>query len=150
VVPIPFVFISVTTAAYFNIPSEMNNQVAGLINFARNLGGSILISLTNAFVTESAQFHQNNLLKHLTETGRTFQQAVAQYTAALTNHLGPANAQLGAETLIYTSLQRQTSALAYVDVYFVLGGVSAIMIFLSFLLDMNDPKARGKAEIAVH
>jgi DHA2 family multidrug resistance protein len=150
VVPIPFVFISVTTAAYFNIPSEMNNQVAGLINFARNLGGSILISLTNAFVTESAQFHQNNLLKHLTETGRTFQQAVAQYTAALTSHMGPANAPLGAQTQIYTSLQRQTSALAYVDVYFVLGGVSAIMIFLSFLLDMNDPKARGKAEIAVH
>jgi DHA2 family multidrug resistance protein len=150
VVPIPFVFISVTTAAYFNIPSEMNNQVAGLINFARNLGGSILISLTNAFVTESAQFHQQNMLKHVTETSRTFQQSLAQYTAALTSHLGPANAQLGAETQIYTSLQRQVQALAYIDVYFVLGGVSAIMIFLSFLLDKNDPKARGKAEIAVH
>jgi DHA2 family multidrug resistance protein len=90
------------------------------------------------------------MLKHLTQTGHTFQQAMAQYTGALTSQLGPANAQLGAETQIYQALQRQTQALAYVDVYFVLGAVSAIMIFLSFLLDKNNPRAGAKTEIAVH
>ena len=58
IVAIPFVFISVTTAAYFGIPPEKNNQVSGLINFVRNIGGSILISLTNALVTQRTQWHQ--------------------------------------------------------------------------------------------
>ena len=66
IIAIPFVFISVTTAAYFGIPPEKNNQVSGLINFVRNIGGSILISLTNALVTERAQWHQSTLSKNTT------------------------------------------------------------------------------------
>ena len=50
-VPIPFCFISITNAAYVGMPKEESNQVAGLINFARNIGGSILIAVTNAQVT---------------------------------------------------------------------------------------------------
>src|ERR1035438_379072 len=42
--PIPFCFISITTAAYVGMPREQSNQVAGLINFVRNIGGSILIA----------------------------------------------------------------------------------------------------------
>src|SRR6201985_3150657 len=76
IIAIPFVFISVTTAAYFGIPAEKNNQVSGLINFVRNIGGSILISLTNALVTERAQFHQNVLGKNTSLAGSIFQQRV--------------------------------------------------------------------------
>ena len=42
--PLPFCFISITNAAYVGMPKEESNQVAGLINFARNIGGSILIA----------------------------------------------------------------------------------------------------------
>ena len=52
--PLPFCFISITTAAYVGMPKEDANQVAGLINFARNIGGSILIAITNAQVTSRA------------------------------------------------------------------------------------------------
>jgi DHA2 family multidrug resistance protein len=76
IVAIPFVFISVTTAAYFGIPPEKNNQVSGLINFVRNIGGSILISLTNALVTERAQWHQSQLSKNTTPAGRNYQQQI--------------------------------------------------------------------------
>ncbi len=147
---IPFVFISVTTAAYFGMPQEKNNQVAGLINFARNLGGSILISLTNAFVTESAQFHQNSLIQQTSESNRNFQQMVGQYTGALTGRLGPANAPFGARTQIYTQLQHQTQALAYVDVYYVLSAASALMILATFLLDKNKPGGGGGGGAAMH
>ena len=40
--PLPFCFISITNAAYVGMPKEQSNQVAGLINFVRNIGGSIL------------------------------------------------------------------------------------------------------------
>ena len=52
--PLPFCFISITNAAYVGMPKEESNQVAGLINFARNIGGSILIAITNAQVTSRA------------------------------------------------------------------------------------------------
>ena len=59
--PLPFCFISITNAAYVGMPKEESNQVAGLINFARNLGGSILIALTNAQVTSRSMWHQQHL-----------------------------------------------------------------------------------------
>jgi DHA2 family multidrug resistance protein len=132
------------------LPAEKNNQVAGLINFVRNIGGSILISLTNAFVTESAQFHQATLGQHLNAASPNYQRALGQFTNAFRGIGGPANAQIMAQTQIYNQMVAQCQALAYQDVYYVLGAASIIMIFLSFMLDKNDPKAAGKTEIAVH
>lgn len=147
---IPFVFISVTTAAYFGIPRELNNQVAGLINFTRNIGGSILISLTGAFVTESAAFHQATALPHVGASSAAYQQQLQGVSGALAPHLGPANAMTGAAARIYTALQQQTQVQAYVDVYFTLAAASAIMVLLTFLLDRNDPRSGPKQEIAAH
>ena len=59
--PLPFCFISITTAAYVGMPKEQSNQVAGLINFVRNIGGSILIAITNAQVTSRAMWHEQHL-----------------------------------------------------------------------------------------
>ncbi len=59
--PIPFCFIAITNAAYVGMPKEESNQVAGLINFVRNIGGSILIAVTNAQVTSRAMWHEQHL-----------------------------------------------------------------------------------------
>jgi DHA2 family multidrug resistance protein len=150
VAAIPFVFISITTAAYFGIPRELNNQVAGLINFARNIGGSILISLTNAFVIESTAFHQANTLHSLGPANGAYQQRLQSLTGALAGRLGPSNAQGGAVEQIYNAVRAQTAAQAYVDVYYALAAASAVMIVLTFLLDKNNPREGGKMEIAAH
>src|SRR5271169_3764250 len=63
--PLPFCFISITNAAYVGLPKEESNQVAGLINFARNIGGSILIALTNAQVTSRSLWHQQHLQQNM-------------------------------------------------------------------------------------
>ena len=104
VVGIPFVFISVTTAAYFGIPPEKNNQVAGLINFARNIGGSILISVTGAIVTESGLWHQNQMRKYLTPTDPFFQNRVNALKDIFTTSAGKANADRLAQGRIYNQL----------------------------------------------
>ena len=131
VAAIPFVFISVTTAAYFGIPRELNNQVAGLINFARNIGGSILISLTNAFVTESTAFHQANFLHSLNPGNPVYQQRLQ----ALTERSVPLTSaqpmpQPEPPRRFIKLMQAQTAAQAYVDVYFALAAASAIMVLL--------------------
>src|SRR5271155_3932112 len=91
IVAIPFVFISVTTAAYFGIPPEKNNQVSGLINFVRNIGGSILISLTNALVTERAQSHQDALSKSTSVANGNYQQHIDALRGTFDVTAGKAN-----------------------------------------------------------
>jgi DHA2 family multidrug resistance protein len=148
VAAIPFVFISVTTAAYFGMPVQKNNQVSGLINFVRNIGGSILISITGACVTEFGQFHQNQMIKHLTPSSANLQQQVSALSSVFSRTAGPANAAQLANGQIYNMMQQQAHALAYQDIYYVLCGASLIMIPLGFLLRKNKPGAGG--EIAIH
>jgi MFS transporter, DHA2 family, multidrug resistance protein len=143
IIAIPFVFISVTTAAYFGIPSEKNNQVSGLINFVRNIGGSILISLTNALVTERAQFHQDVLAKKTSLVDSIYQQQVDALRNTLDVTAGKANGLHLAQGQLYQQLLAQTQALAYVDVYYVLAFAAILMVPLAFLLDRNQPGAGG-------
>jgi DHA2 family multidrug resistance protein len=145
VVAIPFVFISVTTAAYFGLPSEKNNQVAGLINFVRNIGGSILISLTNALVTERAQWHQSTLSKYVSGAASNYQQQLDSLQHTFNQSAGSANSLQLAQGQIYQHMQQQTQALAYVDVYYVLALAAIIMIPMAFLLDRNQPGGGGAA-----
>jgi DHA2 family multidrug resistance protein len=49
--PIPFRFIAITNAAYVGLPKEASNQVSGIINFVRKVGGSIFIAVTQAVIT---------------------------------------------------------------------------------------------------
>jgi MFS transporter, DHA2 family, multidrug resistance protein len=136
---IPFIFISVTTAAYFGMPPERSNQIAGLINFVRNIGGSILIALTGALVTERAQWHQSQLLKYVTPADGIYQQRVDAFRGVFDASSGKPNALHLAQGHVYNQLQAQSQALAYVDVYYLLAFVALLMVPLSFLLRKNRP-----------
>ncbi|HEY0760387.1 MAG TPA: DHA2 family efflux MFS transporter permease subunit [Acidisarcina sp.] len=149
VAPIPFLFISVTTAAYFGMPQEKNNQVAGLINFVRNIGGSILIAITNAIVTERAQSHQQRLLAWLTPTNINYRQHLQSLTDTFATTAGKGNAAGMARGEIYRQLQQQTQTLAYQDVFFAIAMATALMVPLAFLLDKNYPRGK-KTEVAMH
>ncbi|HTZ60349.1 MAG TPA: DHA2 family efflux MFS transporter permease subunit [Acidobacteriaceae bacterium] len=143
IVAIPFVFISVTTAAYFGMPPEKNNQVSGLINFVRNIGGSILISITNAMVTERAQWHQSVLSGNTNPSDSIYQQNVDALRNTLDMTAGKANGLHLAQGQLYQQLQAQTQALAYVDVYWVLCFAALLMVPLAYLLDRNQPGGGG-------
>ena len=136
---IPFVFISVTTAAYFGIPPEKNNQVSGLINFVRNIGGSILISLTNALVTERTQWHQSVLSRNTALSNQNYQTQLDALKSTFEATAGKSNALHLAQGQLYTQMQSQTQALGYIDVYYVLAVAAVLMIPMSFLLTRNKP-----------
>ncbi len=48
-----------------------------------------------------------------------------------------------AQGQLYGQMQAQTQALAYVDVYYVLGIAAVLMIPMAFLLDRNRPGGGG-------
>ncbi len=147
---IPLVFIALTTAVYFGLPRQKSNQISGLINFVRNIGGSILIALTNAEVTQRGQFHQNQLLKYVVPSNMNYQREQGMYQGTFTGKMGGANAQHLANGQILNNLQAQSTTLAYVDVFWLLFAACVVMTLLSFLLKRNDPRAGGQQEVAAH
>ena len=60
VIFMPLIFIPISTLNYVGVPREKNNQVAGLSNFARNMGGSIGTSLLTTFLARQNQTQQVN------------------------------------------------------------------------------------------
>ena len=147
--PLPFCFISITTAAYVGIPKEDSNQVAGLINFARNIGGSILIAITNAQVTSRSMWHEQHLQQAMQPGNLAFVQHRQALTAFFSGHAGGGNSTGMALATIYNQLIQQAHTQGYQDVYMELSWMCPALIALAFLLSKNRPGA-GPGAGAVH
>jgi DHA2 family multidrug resistance protein len=148
--PIPFCFISITTAAYVGMPREESNQVAGLINFVRNIGGSILIAITNAQVTSRALWHQQLLQNNMNSANSAFQQQSQTLTGFFGSSFGGPNGGGMALASIYEQLNRQAQMQAYQDVYMQLSWMSVGLVALALLLSKNKPGAGGAGGAAMH
>jgi MFS transporter, DHA2 family, multidrug resistance protein len=147
--PLPFCFISITTAAYVGLPREQSNQVSGLINFARNIGGSILIAITGAQVTNRTEWHQQHLQSAMQSGSIAFQQHANALSGYFASHFGGPNGVSMALASIYSQLNRQAALQGYQDVYMELSWMSAGLIVLAFLLSKNRP-GTGPDSSAVH
>ncbi len=141
--PIPFCFIPITTAAYIGIPKEQSNQVAGLINFVRNIGGSIFIAITGAAVTNRSLNHQALLQNNMNTLNIPFAQYSNGISSALGQTFGRANGQTMGSAAIYQQLQQQAGMLGYQDVYKLLFWMALGMVFFAFLLNKNKPGGGG-------
>ncbi len=137
--PLPFCFISITNAAYIGMPREQSNQVAGLINFVRNIGGSILIAVTNAQVTSRSMWHEQHLQQAMTPGTIGFDQHRNALSGFLGNAFGAANSNSMALAQIYHQLNQQAQTQGYQDVYMELAWASVVLIGLAFLLSKNRP-----------
>ena len=80
-----FLFVPIQTLCYVGIPQEKNNNVSGMTNLARNLGGSLGISAISVIVSRRAQYHQTVLASHTSQYDSTFQQSVAGLDADFPN-----------------------------------------------------------------
>ncbi len=147
--PLPFCFISITTAAYVGMPKEQSNQVAGLINFARNIGGSILIAVTNAQVTSRSEWHQQHLQSAMQAGSIAYQQHSQALSGFLGGQFGSQNSMGLALANLYSQLNRQALMQGYQDVYMELSWMSMGLVVLAFLLSKNRPGA-GAGSTAIH
>jgi len=147
--PLPFCFISITNAAYVGLPKEESNQVAGLINFARNIGGSILIAVTNAQVTSRSLWHQQHLQSNMQAGMPGYDQHLNALTGFLGGSFGGPNGGGAALASIYNQLNRQAAMQGYQDVYIELSWMSVCLILLAFMLSKNRP-GQGAGAGAMH
>jgi len=148
-VPLGFIFVPASTIAYFGIPAEKSNAVAGLVNFVRNIGSSVGTSFVTTIIARRSQFHQGNLTERASPLNPNFQ-AMIDSTAQQLSRAGLSihEAQRQAMARFYQGLQAQAAALAYIDTYWILTIAAVLMFFLAFSLAKNNPK-RG-ASVSLH
>src|ERR1700756_2877955 len=130
-----FLFVPINTAAYSFLPREKNNAASGLMNLARNIGGSVGISLVTTMLSRRAQHHQANLSAHLSGSNPAFQNMLQSTTRMLESRgFSPVDAMHRAYGLVQGNLLRQANMLAYIDDFWLLGAAILVMIPLVFLM----------------
>jgi MFS transporter, DHA2 family, multidrug resistance protein len=142
-----FLFVPINTAAYAFLPKEKNNQASGLINLARNVGGSVGISFATTMLARRAQFHQQELTGQISQGNGKFEAMLHSATRMLTAHGSSAyEASRQAYGLIAGMVGQQATMLAYIDDFWLVGVCVVLMIPLIFLMK----KVKPGGPIAVH
>jgi MFS transporter, DHA2 family, multidrug resistance protein len=142
-----FVFIPISTISYIGVPQNKSNQVSGITNLARNLGGSIGISMLSTFLLRLSQKHQTYLSAHTSAADPVFTQRVAGLAANLNAQGIPMNsATARAYAIIARTVGAQAATLAYIDIISTMA--IAIMFLVPFVLIMKKPPKGARAAAA--
>jgi DHA2 family multidrug resistance protein len=145
---LPFLFIPISTLAYLGIPPHKSNQVAGMNNFARNLGGSIGISMLATELQRLSQQHQVYLSAHTTASDPAFMQRITGITQNLVAQGIPSNeATARAYSLVSRTVSSQAALLGYVDIIAI--SAVALICLVPLVLLMQRP-VKGAAPVAAH
>ena len=121
---LPFLFIPINTAAFDGLPSDKSSDASAIINLARNIGGSIGISLCTTMIARRTQFHQERLVDGLTPYHPQMQEHLTQLS-----HTG-----LDAHNLLYQQVLQQAAMLSYLDIFQILALLFLVMVPLVFVI----------------
>ena len=146
-VGLAFLFVPINTSAYAYLPREKNNAASGLMNLARNIGGSVGISFVTTMLDRRTQKHLSDLMGHLSGTNAQFQSTLRGLSQQFIAHGASApDAQRQAYALVQNTVQRQATMLSYLDNFHILGYAILAMIPMVFLMK----RTRSTGGMAVH
>lgn len=136
---LPFLFLPVTTASYDGVPPEKTNQASALINVARNIGGSMGVAVAQTLLAQRQQFHQSRLIEHAAPSDLGYQQTVEQMTRFFqAQGASASDAASQAVAWVGRTLQQQVDFLAYIDVFWSLAIIAALLIPIAATLRSID------------
>jgi len=133
-----FLFVPINTAAYAFLPRDKNNAASGLMNLARNMGGSVGISVVTTMLDRRAQVHLTNLSSHLSASSSELQSRLKGLALMLQSHGGPPGSP-GAYAILQGTVQKQAAMLSYIDCFWFLGVAILCMIPAVFLMKRSKP-----------
>src|SRR5450432_2698777 len=138
-----FLFVPINTMAYAYLPKNKNNAASGLMNLARNIGGSVGISVVTTLLDRRAQVHQVFLSSHLSASNPAFRSALAGASASMG---GGVNTTQKAYAMVQNMVVRQATMLAYIDNFWLLGIAILCMVPLAFFMK----RAKAGGDVPVH
>ncbi len=147
---LPLIFVPISTLNYVGVPREKNNQVSGLSNFSRNIGGAIGTSLLTTFLARQNQTHQRDFARHTTGGSQPFQQMLNGYTALFASKgFSAAVSAKKALALAYQTVQAQAGVLSFESSFWVMSILVIVLVPLPFIMRRPKPGDR-QASAAAH
>src|SRR5262249_39076629 len=99
-------------------------------------------------IARRSQYHQTILIGNANPESSTFLNAVTGLTDKLTQSgFSPQDAQMQAHLKLYQSAQNQAAVLSYIDTFWILAVMAALMFVLSCVLKKNVPGKAGAAAV---
>lgn len=144
---LPLLFIPITAASYAGLPPGKTDQASSLINLARNFGGSIGVSVAQTVLVRREQFHQSHLVEQVGNWNPYYQQTLQSARSYFATQPSSGSSSQVAEAWIGQVVQQQASFLSYIDVFVVLGVMSALLVPLA--LTLKSSKA-GQSPVGAH
>jgi DHA2 family multidrug resistance protein len=142
-----FLFVPINTTAYSGLPRDKNNAASGLMNLARNIGGSVGISAVTTLLARRAQVHQVQLVEKINAGNPQLRSTLSGLTSRFSGGgYGPGAALQHAYATVAANVDRQATMLAYIDNFWLLGVVIACLIPCVFLIK----KVKPGGEIVAH
>jgi MFS transporter, DHA2 family, multidrug resistance protein len=139
-----FIFIPSNVLCYEGIPREKNNQVSSMMNFVRNIGGSIGIALVSTMLTRTTQKRRSYMAAHMQNGNPVFRDQLNGIAAALHSQgMSAVEASRAAYVRLSMMLEQQANAVAFKDVVATLALVVLLLIPIAFV--MKKPAARQEA-----
>jgi MFS transporter, DHA2 family, multidrug resistance protein len=146
---VAFLFVPINVIAFYYVKPQKTNDATGLINLARNVGGSMGISFVTTLLDRGAQANQNILAAHITPMNYRFEAAIqgmAQQLMAAGQ--SATHALQSAQQMFYAQLQNQAMMLSFIRDFRIMAYVCVGMIPFMFILKKAKPgagKGRGMA-----
>lgn len=129
-----FCMVPLMTIAMGTLKKEQMGNATGIFALARNLAGSIGISMVTAMLARWAQQHQADLVGHTSAYNPIYQNAVRTIQNLVAPHAGAVQAHGMADGLIYQTLIQQSTLMAYMDDFRWLAVICSLAVPLAFFL----------------
>ncbi|WP_035347490.1 DHA2 family efflux MFS transporter permease subunit [Edaphobacter aggregans] len=145
-----FLFIPINMIAYIGVKRSESNDVSGLTNLARNIGGSCGTAFVATMLTRRTAAHETNMVRNLTTGNFAFVDQVKHLKEMFGGGHGGGNPFIGtgshtAQAYIYNQMHRQASMLAYLDIIQYLAIFCACMLPLIFFIPKPPKNASSSA-----
>ncbi len=151
-----FLFIPINTLAYVGVRQNENNDVSGLTNLARNIGGSCGTAFMATLLVRRSQAHENSMIRNLTPGNPAYNQQIQNLSGMfrMGNGQGPTGGPFGgasegaihqAQGFLYNQMHAQAATLAYIDIIRYLTIFCALMLPLLFFIPRPPKNASASA-----
>jgi DHA2 family multidrug resistance protein len=140
-----FLFIPINTISYVGVKRTESNDVSGLMNLARNIGGSSGTAFMATMLLRGEAKHENMMVRNLNAGSSGFNRQVTALAGSFKagNGQGVTGGPFGgaspgaihqAQAFLYNQLHRQAAMLSYIDIIRDLTIFCACMIPLVFFI----------------
>lgn len=145
-VGLAFLFVPINALAYVGTKPQNSNDVSGLTNLARNVGGSFGTALLTTTLARQQQVHQHYLTRHTNDGNPAYLARLNNLTQHAMSSFGSEfDAKHRAMSQLYHTVLQQASILSFIDVFSILALISLVAVPLPLLLRKPPKGAQAQA-----